>query len=80
MAKVTLRERVQKYVEACPKSRIFSLGHAYEAGWRARGRADRLTKAERELVRVTSEWVNGRVESKFVVRAVANLERAKGRK
>lgn len=82
--KPTLRERAIRYgrwtVAVTPKIAAFK---GYEAGWHARGRANRLTKAEREVVEAAK--IFARTPSSYgleqellqAVSALSEIERAR---
>lgn len=80
---MTLGQRAFRYGDAHAKD-THGEGVAAEqgfiAGWHARGRADRVTKAERKLLDVVRRYCLGKIGFLELVEARANLERAKGRK
>ena len=87
--KMTLRERAEKYAQGpafMPGYGDIGSYDGFIAGWHARGRADRVTKAERAVVEaakalagVRGAWHRAQCLEALDA-AVANLERAKGRK
>lgn len=77
--KPTLRERAwSKALDANP---TLSFRQSYADGYEAGHRANRLTKAEREVVEAAKAFVRREPNSAPKLdAAVSNLERAKGRK
>jgi len=79
---LTLRERAQQWVyDAQQREIIDPVTHAdaFIAGWHARGRAERVTKAVVDAAIAHVQDRSGGSEC-YLINAVANLERAKGRK
>ena len=86
---LTLRERARAWWQANGRSFDEALPpgeQGYLAGWHARGRADRLAKAERAVIFAAQAYCRSRSPEERhrsmmgIDTAVANLDHAKGRK
>lgn len=83
MAKATLKERAERYVSGFSHEGEDATGWievGYLAGWHARGRAERLTKAERAVVEAAKDFArtpssHGLMQE--LLQAVSALERAR---